>query len=803
MNIIIPSIESIINFSKKKEILLIYFSGNFWNNILKHYEEPTPYCINICFRLREVFIKYNSLINILFKDKKEEEIKNDINKYLEEDKFASILDQSIMIIIQKDRKLSDSQILEYISYNPYYKEEKYKNKRTINLFDYIKLENINEEFITLFKSFNFEIIFDEIEFLNKMISKINNIFKFGVIINLIDINRLSNKDEYISQLKKKYEITSKKEIDSLKGEKLQEAAAIISHFITILFILEKNCEFLESMIEKMNKIISCLIYNKLIIICQCDEYQPIREFIFKKYLNDNNANNIISLINSLPKEVKIKFLNELMEKSKFTSEEFYSNSESKKIKLLCKLNNEGILDKKICYEAIWDIKDILNNIHEDIENWYIKKQTLELFLKNEKDVVINRLALIKISIENYNPKVAYDKITKKFEEINYNIKELTFMKDTLSIFHRQKYLKEINVIKEIIDRLENDAIKNYNDEMREKINKFKCLKATCEIVNQVKDFLLFKVIYNEISRKDEEDRFNMGIAKLNKIKNILNNSYTAYGNNFLNLLHRNFDRNLAEIVYEKNKKIFDKTKIFLNADESKIELFIAQMIKYFNIEEKNDLIKDLTIIFLSKKFEMDLKSIIFFFESFNKNDKEWNQTLSKDYETLSQLKFRELKEKLIYLKNKGIYDYYKKKNYYLKVFTSLYEKREAIEFLLSKINKDIKYLYDRINPINQTIITIKNIQDFDDCKKIFKKFKNFYNNFKLYDYIKNNLNDEKIIKSFESYSKNYYYIIELDKNDNSWFNLFDIANEIIQNSNFIINQDKEDFCYGRFLLWKK
>ena len=39
--------------------------------------------------------------------------------------------------------------------------------------------------------------------------------------------------------------------------------------------------------------------------------------------------------------------------------------------------------------------------------------------------------------------------------------------------------------------------------------------------------------------------------------------------------------------------------------------------------------------------------------------------------------------------------------------------------------------------------------------------------------------------------------MELDINDNSWFNIFDIANEIIQNSNFIINQDEKDFCYGK------
>ena len=299
MNIIIPSIESIINFSKKKEILLIYFSSDFWNNILKHYDEPTPHCINICFRLREVFIKYNNLINILFKDKikkdkkdkKEKEIKNDINKYLDEDKFASILDKNIIYIFQIERELSDSEILGYISYDPYLKEEKYKNKRNINIFDYIKFENINKEFITLFQSFNFEIIFNEKEFLNKMISKINNIFKFGAIINLIDINKISNKEEYISQLKKKYEIVTKNEIDSLKDEKLEEAAKIISHFIIILFIQEKNCAFLENMIEKLNKIISSLVLIILMNRCLCeDNHQPIKEFIFQKYLTNRSKN---------------------------------------------------------------------------------------------------------------------------------------------------------------------------------------------------------------------------------------------------------------------------------------------------------------------------------------------------------------------------------------------------------------------------------------------------------------------------------------------------------------------------------
>ena len=62
MDAIIPSIESIINFSIEMRILLIYFTSIFWRNILKHYNKSNVYCINICYRLREIFINYNYLV---------------------------------------------------------------------------------------------------------------------------------------------------------------------------------------------------------------------------------------------------------------------------------------------------------------------------------------------------------------------------------------------------------------------------------------------------------------------------------------------------------------------------------------------------------------------------------------------------------------------------------------------------------------------------------------------------------------------------------------------------------------------
>lgn len=66
------------------------------------------------------------------------------------------------------------------------------------------------------------------------------------------------------------------------------------------------------------------------------------------------------------------------------------------------------------------------------------------------------------------------------------------------------------------------------------------------------------------------------------------------------------------------------------------------------------------------------------------------------------MNLEEFKTNLNKLKKNGIYDYQSKSNY-SKLSTSLYEQKEAIDFLSKKINKDISELYDRIEPNSRTI----------------------------------------------------------------------------------------------------
>ena len=108
------------------------------------------------------------------------------------------------------------------------------------------------------------------------------------------------------------------------------------------------------------------------------------------------------------------------------------------------------------------------------------------------------------------------------------------------------------------------------------------------------------------------------------------------------------------------------------------------MIDYFNIENEI-VINDLKMIINSKKYEMIVKSIKYFFDNLDKE-----LILPKDI-NLSEMKLETLKNNLRDLEKKDIYDHKQNSPYY-RVFTSIYEKKEAIDFLKRNSNSNGKDL---------------------------------------------------------------------------------------------------------------
>ena len=126
------------------------------------------------------------------------------------------------------------------------------------------------------------------------------------------------------------------------------------------------------------------------------------------------------------------------------------------------------------------------------------------------------MGLIKI---RFGPENAHDKFKKTWENINDNIERLIYIKNALSKFQREIYQNEIRQMIEIIKKLENIKIKEYNDDkIIGLLSKLKTLWKIVEWINSVREFLLFQVIYDNTKDNNQEIRFGNANDKLDEIK---------------------------------------------------------------------------------------------------------------------------------------------------------------------------------------------------------------------------------------------------------------------------------------------
>ena len=95
--------------------------------------------------------------------------------------------------------------------------------------------------------------------------------------------------------------------------------------------------------------------------------------------------------------------------------------------------------------------------------------------------------------------------------------------------------------------------------------------------------------------------------------------------------------------------------------------------------------------------------------------------------------YQNIKEDLNRLKENKIYDY-KNIGNYNKLFTCLYDEKEAIDFLFSKTSDDILKLKNKIQP-NDRSINIKDIINTEKCVFVINKMKEIEDNFKIFEYI--------------------------------------------------------------------
>ena len=425
------------------------------------------------------------------------------------------------------------------------------------------------------------------------------------------------------------------------------------------------------------------------------------------------------------------------------------------------------------FENIINLLDLIKN---DIRG-KIKKFKLEEFLKIEKSLIIKRLSLIKLIIPAFNPDDIYADLKKTNDKINEDMKKLDYIKDNIILYYPQTFQDIMESVMEINKNNQYKKLEDFRGEiLGELIKETTNLKELADKISKVKEFLLFNVIYDMEKTNEEHKSFDKAYSILNEIGDYLENNNDIIGLN------------------DKYKKYFNKIKEKLSNKEEQTNQFIINLKNYYDIKNEN-LIDELTILFKNEKFELDIKSIMFFFEYiFQKDNVEWNEKMPpKNFKKYREADFKNIKKDLKNLKENGIYNY-KNIAKYNKIFRCLYDKKDAIDFLYLKTSQEILDLKGKIQPTDRTI-SIQDIIDTENCVFHITKMKTLKDNFKIFEYIKGLDKDEKTIQQFENYSKIYSSIFELVSNEDISENVYDKVVTIITDATFNIYLDSENFIY--------
>ena len=107
-----------------------------------------------------------------------------------------------------------------------------------------------------------------------------------------------------------------------------------------------------------------------------------------------------------------------------------------------------------------------------------------------------------------------------YNEMKETEKNITFIKDQLTIYHKDSKQKEISEMNEIIKIIMEGKVNEYSSQ-KIKIERELKLKAKAEEVNNVKNLTIFKFFQKKTKGNNSEERFNKALNDIKNIKNYL------------------------------------------------------------------------------------------------------------------------------------------------------------------------------------------------------------------------------------------------------------------------------------------
>ena len=768
VNELVVKLNNLIEFSEKNKKLLINFTDKLWEKLINFCSTSTKENIILLSDIRNCFKKYFVLVESLFK--KDDKIYKNISAFNNKDKFDLLLDKNIKEYLKKTEYITNSEIINLImKKDPIYEDKNHINKRDCNILNKLDLENIEDEFITEYRSFNFEIVFqkDINRYLTVLFDKVkhwDNLDSIFRLINEENLKKLKQESNLMKLLDNTYDkLVKDKNLNFVKlpENELNKAIEIISEIADFMYL--HNNDFYSKKIIKIEEKIRNKIYIHLIKFCKDEQHNKMKENIKDYYLAKLNIENLDEFILFIKCIKSTDDYYEIMEKIKnqylIKESDFYSPKENISIILPCKLIKNDLIDEaeeNIYYQ---ELIQILEGFYTDIDGKTIKIKYLKsLFECKNENYIKDKLDLFSLLKQhNFEQNELYNTLKGYYDEVNNKLEDLKNISNNLGLYYSRYYKDDIEGMQGIIKIIENGTYQDYSD----KLTDIKTLSAKKELSNEIdkvkKCKNIFEILYRNTKGDDELQHFKNAQEKLKNLSQILNS-------------HDKENKKILEEFKKNNTQVDEEIK------------------KYF---EEQKLENDFSLVVNFDSYKKDIESIFYFFDNLY-NEENWNQILLPKYKNFSQENvIQYLKE----LKEKKIYDYEhegKNKSFYIKFFNCLNNKDQAFDFLNQK-HDNLNLLYDKLDVINQSI-TSKDIDDTISCVEVFKEIKNCENHQKRFDFIKEKFKGNKeLLKSFENFSEIYSSVIELNRNfDDFSLNLYSEVEKIVKYMEIIFSQTYEE-----------
>ena len=520
-------------------------------------------------------------------------IKKMDKKYQTNYRIEFLIHDTTLTLIEK-KKLSNMEILDFISKDNYYTDKQYKKMnmyRPLKVFNGIDISSLDEDFFKKWNEINFNEIFEEQfeDFSKKIASLINEMKNFKLLFKLFKID--INKDppyQYIKAIKERFiEI-----FETYYKNICMDFAENVALLICLMDKKKLNAtEFLKENIHNhLNAETINNIYIKTTELYNDYISKETIDFIVDFFIKNNSSNpSALVLLFQQCKKLRKKLFSSI---DKFIPREddFFYLEESDRYIFFKGLVDKKILEKenfqKYGENYISKVRSLLSSLDNKLELFEIKYSKIYPFFKNEKDrkaetILLDRLTHIYLLDEEKAKKI-FGNLKSKVNQLTTIIGKLndifTYFADFFPNFHKNDIENIGNMILLLNDNILNSFEINYKNEYNNYIKYYdEAIKRLKE-----KESIFFNTIYTENKSKIKDD--------IECLKETEKNF-----EEFKNLFQENGIQNI-------NQQILELCINQLKDNENALKYEINHLVEIFGIKEKasiNQIYED--ILLISKK----------------------------------------------------------------------------------------------------------------------------------------------------------------------------------------------------------